>query len=56
MCCGVFEVEEPRIFRQAQAGSEELLSYMQLIFSGDGNQREGRALSFGRGFLRGDDS
>lgn len=37
---GVFEVEEPRIFRQAQAGSEELLSYMQLIFSGTGTREK----------------
>lgn len=37
---GVFEGEEPRIFRQAQAGSEEPLSHMQLIFSGMGTREK----------------
>ena len=37
---GVFEGEEPRIFRQAQAGSEEPLSHMQLIFSGTGTREK----------------
>lgn len=37
---GVFEEEEPRIFRQAQAGSKEPLSHMQLTFSGSGTREE----------------
>lgn len=37
---GVFEGEEPRIFRQAQAGSEEPLSHMQLIFPEKGTREK----------------
>lgn len=37
---GVLEEEEPRLFRQSPAESKELLSNMQLIFSGTGTREK----------------
>ena len=43
---GIFEEEEPRLFLQAQADSEKLLSNMQLTFTGPGaGERAGQYLS-----------
>ena len=43
---GIFEEEEPRLFLQAQAESEEPLSNMQLTFTGPGaGERAGQYLS-----------
>lgn len=43
---GIFEEEEPRLFLQAQADSEEPLSNMQLTFTGPGaGERAGQYLS-----------
>jgi len=50
---GIFEEEEPRLFLQAQAESEELLSNMQLTFAGSGTRDRAKQYLSSAGFPEG---
>lgn len=50
---GIFEEEEPRLFLQAQAESEERLSNMQLTFTGSGTGERAKQYLSSAGFPEG---